>query len=119
MGRYHNTVTGMTEKYIKPTSMGERWGVNWLTLTDKQGHGLRVRLLAGNLGFSALHYSDEEMWQVKYHHQLKSIYRPEVVLHLDAAMRGLGNASCGPGPLQKYELTEKSYSYTFVIEPVK
>ena len=100
-------------------SMGERWGVNWLTLTDKQGQGLRVRLLAGNLGFSALHYSDEEMWQVKYHHQLKSIYRPEVVLHLDAAMRGLGNASCGPGPLQKYELTEKSYSYTFVIEPVK
>ena len=119
VGRYHNTVTGMTEKYIKPMSMGERWGVNWLTLTDKQGHGLRVRLLAGNLGFSALHYSDEEMWQVKYHHQLKSIYRPEVVLHLDAAMRGLGNASCGPGPLQKYELTEKSYSYTFVIEPVK
>ena len=119
VGRYHNTVTGMAEKYIKPMSMGERWGVNWRTLTDKQGHGLRVRLLAGNLGFSALHYSDEEMWQVKYHHQLKSICRPEVVLHLDAAMRGLGNASCGPGPLQKYELTEKSYSYTFVIEPVK
>lgn len=119
VGRYHNTVTGMAEKYIKPMSMGERWGVNWLTLTDKQGQGLRVRLLAGNLGFSALHYSDEEMWQVKYHHQLKSIYRPEVVMHLDAAMRGLGNASCGPGPLQKYELTEKSYSYTFVIEPVK
>ena len=108
----------MEEKYIKPQSMGERWGVNWLTLTDKQGKGLRIRLLNGELGFSAQHYADEELWQAKYHHQLKNIFRPEVILHLDAAMRGLGNASCGPGPLQKYELNEKSYSYSFVIEPV-
>ncbi len=119
VGRYHNTVSGMAEQYIKPQSMGERWGVNWLTLTDKKGQGLRVRLLDGELGFSAQHYADEELWQVKYNHQLKSIYRPEVVLHLDAAMRGLGNGSCGPGPMKKYELNAKSYSYTFVIEPVK
>ena len=119
VGRYHNTVSGMAEQYIKPQSMGERWGVNWLTLTDKKGQGLRVRLLDGELGFSAQHYADEELWQVKYNHQLKSIYRPEVVLHLDAAMRGLGNGSCGPGPMKKYELNEKAYSYTFVIEPVK
>ncbi|MGN1256870.1 MAG: beta-galactosidase domain 4-containing protein, partial [Bacteroidaceae bacterium] len=119
VGRYQNTVRGMEEKYIKPQSMGERWGISWLTLTDKQGKGMRIRLLSGELGFSAQHYADEELWQAQYHHQLKNIFRPEVVLHLDAAMRGLGNASCGPGPLQKYELREKSYSYTFVIEPVK
>ena len=118
VGRYRSTVRAMEEKYIKPQSMGERWGVNWLTLTDKQGKGLRIRLLNGELGFSAQHYADEELWQAKYHHQLKNIFRPEVILHLDAAMRGLGNASCGPGPLQKYELNEKSYNYTFVIEPV-
>ena len=119
VGRYQNTVKGMCEKYIKPQSMGERWGVNWLTLTDQKGQGIRVRLLDGELGFSAQHYSDEELWQVKYYHELKNIYRPEVVLHLDAAMRGLGNASCGPGPLPQYELSAKSYSYTFVIEPVR
>lgn len=119
VGRYQNTVKGMCEKYIKPQSMGERWGVNWLTLTDQKGQGIRVRLLNGELGFSAQHYSDEELWQAKYYHELKNIYRPEVVLHLDAAMRGLGNASCGPGPLPQYELNAKSYSYTFVIEPVR
>ena len=119
VGRYQNTVKGMCEKYIKPQSMGERWGVNWLTLTDQKGQGIRVRLLDGELGFSAQHYSDEELWQVKYYHELKNIYRPEIVLHLDAAMRGLGNASCGPGPLPQYELNAKSYSYTFVIEPVR
>ena len=119
VGRYQSTVKGMAEEYIKPQSMGERWDVQWLSLTDKTGKGLRVALLDGTLGFSAQHYADEELWQVKYLHQLGSIYRPEVVLHLDAAMRGIGNGSCGPGPMHKYELNEKSYSYTFVIEPVK
>lgn len=118
VGRYQSTVKEMAESYIKPQSMGERCNVEWLTLADKKGKGIRVRLLDGELGFSAQHYSDEELWQVKYRHQLKSIYRPEVVLHLDAAMRGLGNASCGPGPLPKYELRAKSYSYHFVIEPL-
>lgn len=119
VGRWQNTVKGMCEDYIKPQTMGERWDVNWFTLADKDGKGLRLTLLNGILGFSAQHYTDEELWQVKYRHQLNSIYRPEVVLHLDAAMRGLGNASCGPGPLKKYELNDKSYTYTFVIQPLR
>lgn len=119
VGRYRSTVKGMCEDYIKPQSMGERWDVSWLTLTDKAGKGLRLSLVSGTMGFSAQHYADEELWQVKYRHQLPSVYRPEVVLHLDAAMRGLGNASCGPGPLPKYELNEKAYTYTFAIEPIR
>ena len=108
-------VTQLTGKTVVSV---EQLTVYHNTRTDKQGKGLRIRLLNGELGFSAQHYADEELWQAKYHHQLKNIFRPEVILHLDAAMRGLGNASCGPGPLQKYELNEKSYNYTFVIEPV-
>ena len=119
VGRYRNTVSGMAEGYIKPQSMGERWNVNWLALTDGNGKGLKVSLVDGNMGFSAQHWSDEELWPVKYRHELKAISRPEVVLHLDAAMRGIGNGSCGPGPLEKYELNGKSYSYIFAIEPVK
>ena len=119
VGRYRNTVSGMAEGYIKPQSMGERWNVNWLALTDGNGKGLKVSLVDGNMGFSAQHWSDEELWPVKYRHELKAISRPEVVLHIDAAMRGIGNGSCGPGPLEKYELNGKSYSYIFAIEPVK
>ena len=118
MGVWDGTVNGMTEEYIKPQSMGERCDVKWVTFTDDKGEGIRIRT-GGKLAFSALHYMDEELWQTKYLHELKKIYRPEVILHLDAAMRGLGNASCGPGPLPQYELREKSYSYGFVIEPVK
>ena len=119
VGVWDGTVNGMTEEYIKPQSMGERCDVEWMTFTDDKGEGVRIRKTEGNLGFSALHYMDEDLWQTKYKHELQKIYRPEIILHLDAAMRGLGNASCGPGPLPKYELQEKSYSYGFVIEPIK
>ena len=119
VGVWNNTVDGMTEEYERPQSMGERCDVQWVTFTDSKGEGIRIRTTEGNLDFSALHYTDEELWQTKYKHELGKIRRPEIIVHLDAAMRGLGNASCGPGPLEKYELREKSYSYGFVIEPVK
>lgn len=118
MGVWDGTVNGMTEEYIKPQSMGERCDVKWVTFTDNKGEGVRFRT-GGTFHFSALHYTDEELWQTKYKHELSKIHRPEIILHLDAAMRGLGNASCGPGPLPKYELQEKNYSYGFVIEPIK
>ena len=118
MGVWDGTVNGMTEEYIKPQSMGERCDVKWVTFTDDKGEGVRFRT-GGTFDFSALHYTDEELWQTKYKHELSKIHRPEIILHLDAAMRGLGNASCGPGPLPKYELQEKNYSYGFVIEPIK
>ncbi len=119
MGIWDGTVEGMAEEYERPQSMGERCDVQWVTFTDNNGEGIRIRKTEGELSFSALHYMDEELWQTKYLHELKKIYRPEIILHLDAAMRGLGNASCGPGPLPKYEISEKSYSYGFVIEPIK
>ena len=119
MGVWDGTVNGMTEEYIKPQSMGERCDVEWVTFTDDKGEGIRIQTTGGNLSFSALHYMDEELWQTKYKHELNKIHRPEIILHLDAAMRGLGNASCGPGPLPEYELREKSYSYEFLIQPVK
>ena len=115
VGRYATTVSDMREDYIKPQSMGERCDVSSLALTGKDGRGICITRLSGDLMFSAQHYTDEDLWNTKYLHQLKDIKRKETVLHLDAAMRGLGNASCGPGPMKEYELGESSYSYKLRI----
>ena len=119
VGAYTTTVSGMQEEYIKPQSMGERCDVKWLKLTDKQGKGICITNIAGVLMFSAQHYTDEDLWQTKYLHELNKIRRPEVVLHLDTAMRGLGNASCGPGPLPKYEMPKGTFAMGICISPVK
>ena len=119
IGRWKLSVTDMEEEYIRPQSMGQRCDVRWLSLTDSQGRGITIKKVNGWLGFSAQHYADEDLWKVRFRHELDQVHRSEVVLHLDAAMRGIGNASCGPGPLEKYELREPSYSYGLVIERAK
>lgn len=46
------------------------------------------------------------------------IYRAEVVLNLDCIQRGLGNASCGPGPRPAYEIQKNTvYKYAFRMSP--
>jgi len=119
VGCYTTTVSGMQEEYIKPQSMGERCDVNWVKLTDNKGQGISIIALENTFMFSAQHYTDEDLWQTKYLHELNKIRKSEVVLHLDAAMRGLGNASCGPGPLKKYEIEKGMHKLHFCISPAK
>ncbi|MCF0197422.1 MAG: beta-galactosidase, partial [Bacteroidaceae bacterium] len=118
IGEWTKTVKEMEEPYIKPQSMGERCDTKWLELTEKgSGKGIRITSNAYDLMFSALHYTDEDLWRTAYYHDLRNVRLPEVVLHLDAAMRGLGNGSCGPGPMEKYEITKPgSYTMNFTIE---
>lgn len=119
VGLYSSTVEDMREYYARAQTMGGRCDTRWLTLTDGNGRGIRITAY-GTFDFSALHYTDRELWQVKYGHDLENIRRNEVVLNLDCIQRGLGNASCGPGPRPKYEIKKDStYQYAFRIEAMK
>lgn len=119
VGLYSSTVEDMREYYARAQTMGERCDTRWLTLTNGNGQGVKITAY-GTFDFSALHYTDREIWQVKYGHDLKNIRRSEVVLNLDCIQRGIGNASCGPGPRPKYEIKKNStYRYAFRIEAVK
>lgn len=44
---------------------------------------------------------------------------PFIYMHLDAALRGLGNASCGPGTLQEYCIPQQPRTFTFRISAIK
>ena len=119
VGRYKTTVDGMREHYVRSQTMGERTDTRWLQFTDADGKGLRI-VADGTFDFSAQHYTDRELWQVKYGHDLDKIRRNEVVLTLDCIQRGIGNASCGPQPLQEYEIkTGMDYNMKFAVMPVR
>ena len=66
------------------------------------------------MAFSALHFTDAELWNAKHDFKLRQITKPEIYLNLDCIQQGLGNATCGPLPLVNVPL-----SYSFRIEPVK
>ncbi len=118
--QYRTTVTGMEEEhYVRAQSMGNREEVRWVQLTDNRQKGIRITS-KDRLNFSALHFTDEDLWTAKHDFELDAIRRPEIYLSLDCIQQGLGNASCGPRPLPEYMIPENQpLSYAFRIEPVR
>lgn len=117
VGRYKSTVDCMQEHYVRTQTMGGRCDTRWITLTDNNGEGIRI-MSDSTFDFSALHYTDKDLKNVKFGHNLPDIHRAEIVLNLDCIQRGLGNGSCGPGPRPEYEIKQNSkYGYTFRISP--
>ena len=115
LGVYENTVDGMTEPYVRTQSMGARTDTRWLKFQTKEGDTVTFTA-AQTFDFSALHYTDEDLYLVKYANDLDKIRRSEVVLNLDCFQTGLGNGSCGPGPLPEYTLAPgQEYHYRFRI----
>lgn len=126
VGVYQSTVTEQYAPYIMPQETGHHTDVRWLALTDKKGHGLQVESVGvwfGETGekgaapqsklleFNATHFNDHDLFAAKHTHELTP--RPEVILNLDAVMRGLGTAACGPDTLEQYQILLKEYNFTY------
>lgn len=116
VGRYSTTVDNMLEHYVKPQTSGGREGLRELILSDNSGFGVKIET-EGTVNFSALPYTDEDL--MKCGHEWELVPRPYTVVHFDAWTRGLGNASCGPGTLEKYYVPNKEMSYKLRISAVK
>lgn len=120
VGRYATTVDDMVEEYVKPQSMGNREGVRELELTDAAGRrGLHIVVEGESNSFSALRYSDAAL--MKANHLWELPKEPYVVMHLDAAQRGVGNASCGQNvdTLPVYRIPQQPMTLRFHLQSVK
>jgi beta-galactosidase len=65
----------------------------------------------------ALHYTANDLAAAKHTYELTA--RDETIVTIDYAQRGLGNASCGPGPLDQYKLKSEPVAFSYSIRPVK
>ncbi len=114
-GIYETSVKDMYEPFAHPQSNGNRVGLRWLTLTNNEGRGVKVET-AGDVAFSLTPWTDAELRTARHEWELPASNR--TVAHFDAVQRGLGNASCGPGPLPQYEIEKgKTYSNTVRFIP--
>ncbi len=119
-GCYETTVKGMeAEHYVRSQSMGNRENIRWFTITDNNGRGLKISS-KDRLSFSALHFTDNDLWQAKHDFMLDEIRKPETYLNLDCIQEGVGNASCGPVTLPEYMIPNgQNVSYSFRVEVIK
>ena len=113
VGRFSSTVNDLYEPYILPQEFGCRTAVRWFNV----GNGRKELMFRGypHLQFSASHFTDQDMYQAKHTHELAP--RPETILHIDLAQRGLGTQSCGPDTLEKYKLLGRRYSFEYSMTP--
>ena len=118
-GRYNTTVADMFEPYPKPQSMANREGLRDLLLLDREtGNGLKIEA-SGDVAFSMLHYSDEQLKDASHTWKLEKSF---VYAHFDCIQKGLGNGSCGQGTgtLDKYLIPSSGImSYKLLFTPVK
>ena len=117
VGRYSTTVDNMAAPYVKPQSSGSREELREATFTNSNGEGIKIET-EGNVSFSALPYTDADLMNANHYWEMEK--RPYTVLHLDAWMRGIGNASCGydVGTMPEYCVPNKVMTYKLRISPV-
>ena len=112
VGRWRSTVTDLHVPYIRPQENGGRADVRWLELRDGQGRGLRLELDEPRQ-VSVSHFRPADLAAATHDGQLTP--RQETVVHLDAAHRGLGTASCGPDTLPLYRLAAGEYRWSWSL----
>jgi beta-galactosidase len=63
--------------------------------------------------FSASHFSAEDLTAAT--HDVELVARPETIVHIDGAHRGLGTLSCGPDTLAQYRLGPGRYRFSWSL----
>lgn len=106
IGLWKSTVSDQYVHYPHPQYSGNHDDTAYLQLTDKKGHGWTFSCEGVPFSFTAIPYSQQHL--VETAHDCNLTEDPDYIyLHIDAAVMGLGNSSCGPGVLKKYAIEPK------------
>jgi beta-galactosidase len=129
---YSGMVADQYYPYLRPQENGNKTGVRWVSVTNEAGGGL---LFEGKqlLEVSAHHCILEDFESLRrpdgrlvdgkravHRHTTDVKFRDLTSVDIDLMQMGVGgDNSWGAQPHKKYRLTEKEYSYGFVMRPVK
>ena len=112
VGRWESTVADQYVPYIRPQENGGHADVRWLELRDAAGAGLRIDLDQPRQ-VSVTHHRAQDLATAT--HDIDVVAVPETVIHIDAAHRGLGTASCGPDTTPEYLLGAGRYTWAWTL----
>jgi beta-galactosidase len=101
--------------YVRPQENGGHADVRWLELRDASGAGLRITLDEPRQ-VSVTHVRAATLAAARHDVEVEPV--PEAIIHLDAAHRGLGTASCGPDTLPRYLVGPGTHRWSWTLEPL-
>ena len=117
LGRFLTTVTDNFEPYLRPQENGAHFDTQYAALTTVDGAGLLVTRTDAPFMMGASHYSDAQMRDAHYAHELTP--EPFTYLHLDAFQSGCGSYACGPLLDEAYQLKAGKHRLSVTLTPCR
>ncbi|MFJ3669818.1 glycoside hydrolase family 2 TIM barrel-domain containing protein [Streptomyces sp. NPDC090106] len=105
-------VDALFTPYLRPQESGGRNGVRHFTLSAPDATGLSVTLDEPRQ-VSVTRFRAEDLTAATHHDQL--VPRAGCVVHVDAAHRGLGTASCGPDTFPSYLVAPGVHRWSWTL----
>jgi beta-galactosidase len=106
--------------YLVPQEFGLRTECRWFECIDPvKRQALRIEVVSAVIPVmhcSATHFTADDLFKATTQTELAP--RRELIVHLDAAHRGLGTASCGPDTLPQYQLAAGRYRFAYRLSLV-
>ncbi|MEY4959724.1 MAG: hypothetical protein RL271_1098, partial [Actinomycetota bacterium] len=118
LGRVHKWSGAVADQYIpyvKPQENGSHADVRWFDLTNLSGHGIHFILdKPRQVTVSPMRSVD----LANATHNIDVYPSGNTVVTIDAALRGLGTASCGPDTLAKYRIKPGVFTWQWSAETI-
>ncbi len=116
IGIFRAAVEELYFPYVKPQENGNRTDVRRLMIKDLAGDGIKITAQP-LVNFSAHHYTLENLTNAEHTVDLKKA--GYITLNVDLRQHGLGgDDSWNPRTHPEYQLTDDSYRYQYIIEPL-
>jgi beta-galactosidase len=112
IARYVSTVAAQYIPYVRPQENGGHAAVRWFEVTNSSGEGLRFAM-GKPAQVSVTPNRDAELADATHDVEVKAC--GNTVVHIDAAHRGVGTASCGPDTLDKYIIKTGVHTWEWTV----
>ncbi|RZB16814.1 DUF4981 domain-containing protein [Streptomyces sp. F001] len=112
VGHHSLPVDELFTPYLRPQESGGRHGVRHFTLSAPDATGLFVQLDRPSQ-ISVTRHRAADLAAAAHHDEL--VPRDGCVVHIDAAHRGLGTASCGPDTSPAYLLPTGTHRWGWIL----
>lgn len=104
-------------EYEKPMERANHEEVRWAQLSGKNIPSVMIRADNDLMQVSALPHTDEQMFPVEYKIDLPP--SQATVFCLSAKTMGVGSASCGPRPLDKFQVWSDDAKFGYTLQLLK
>jgi beta-galactosidase len=115
IARYVSTVAAQYIPYVRPQENGGHAAVRWFEVTNAAGNGLRFAM-SKPAQISVTPNRDAELADATHDVEVNAC--GNTVVHIDAAHRGVGTASCGPDTLDKYIIKTGVHTWEWTVTQI-